>query len=110
MASLQTILTHRLGVSLSEIAAFCQRWEISELALFGSILREDFCPDSDVDILVTFAPDVHWGLTETIQMQDELESLFRRNVDFIIKSAIERSQNWIRKQHILRSAQALYVA
>jgi len=53
---------------------------------------------------------VHWGLTETMQMQDELESLFGRKVDFIIKSAIELSQNWIRKRHILQSAQVLYVA
>ena len=100
----------RLSRSQVEIAAFCQRWQISEFALFGSVLREDFRPDSDVDVLVTFAPNVHWGLTETIQMQDELESLFGRKVDFIIKSAIERSQNWMRKQHILQSAQVLYVA
>ncbi len=100
----------RLSLSQFEIEAFCQRWQVSEFALFGSVLREDFHPDSDVDVLITFFPTVHWGLTETIKMQDELESLFGRKVDFIIKSAIERSQNWIRKQHILQSAQVLYVA
>lgn len=100
----------RLSISQFELEAFCQRWQILEFALFGSVLREDFRPDSDVDVLVTFFPNVHWGLTETIQMQDELETLFGRKVDFVIKSAIERSQNWMRKQHILQSAQVLYVA
>lgn len=100
----------QLSFSRFEIEAFCQRWQVSEFALFGSVLREDFRPDSDVDVLVTFFPHVHWGLTETMQMQEELESLFGRKVDLIIKSAIERSQNWIRKQHILQSAQVLYVA
>ena len=100
----------RLSLSQFELEAFCQRWQVLEFALFGSVLREDFRPDSDIDVLVTFFPTVHWGLTETIQMQDELESLFGREVDLIVKSAIERSQNWIRKQHILESAQALYVA
>lgn len=95
---------------MTAIAEFCQRWQISEFSLFGSVLREDFRPDSDIDILVTFAPDATRGLTETLQMQDELKILFDREVDLIIKSAIDRSENWLRRKNILDSARTIYAA
>jgi len=95
---------------MTAIAEFCQRWQISEFSLFGSVLREDFRPDSDIDILVTFAPDAKRGLTETLQMQDELKILFDREVDLIIKSAIDRSENWLRRKNILDSARTIYAA
>ena len=87
-----------------------ERWQIAEFSLFGSVLREDFRPDSDIDILVTFAPDAKRGLTETLQMQDELKILFDREVDLIIKSAIDRSENWLRRKNILDSARTIYAA
>ena len=93
-----------------KIRLFCQKWQISELALFGSVLRDDFNPDSDIDILVTFAPNAKRGLTQTIQMRDELEALFQRKVDLIVKNAIQRSDNWLRRKNILESAQTIYVA
>ena len=65
----------------SEITRFCQRWHIRELALFGSVLRSDFGPDSDVDVLVTFAPEADWGLLEHVQMQQELQALFHSKID-----------------------------
>jgi hypothetical protein len=94
----------------NKIAEFCQRWKIDELALFGSALRDDFRSDSDIDLLVTFAPDAKKGLFELAQMQTELENLFGRDVDLVSKRAIERSQNWIRRQNILETAQVIYVA
>ncbi|PSB18619.1 DNA polymerase subunit beta [Phormidesmis priestleyi ULC007] len=93
---------------MAEIQAFCDRWQITEFALFGSVLRDDFNQNSDIDVLVTFAPDAKRGLTETIQMQDELQTLFGRKVDLIVKTAIERSQNWLRRNNILTSAQVIY--
>lgn len=93
-----------LTVSINQIQAFCQRWHITEFALFGSVLRDDFRPDSDIDILVTFDSNFQRGLTETLQMRDELQALFDRQVDFIIKAAIERSENWLRRRNILESA------
>jgi hypothetical protein len=93
-----------------EIAAFCQRWKIRELALFGSVLRDDFGPDSDVDVLVTFDEDAGWGLFDHIQMQYELQAALRRSVDLISKRAVERSQNWLRRQEILDTAQVLFSA
>jgi predicted nucleotidyltransferase len=74
-----------------DIAKFCWCWKIQELALFGSALRDDFGPDSDVDILVAFAEDAEWGLFDHNQMQHDLQALLQRNVDLISKRAVERS-------------------
>ena len=104
------MIASAIELPMTEIAEFCQRWQISEFSLFGSVLREDFRPDSDIDILVTFAPDAKRGLTETLQMQDELKILFDREVDLIIKSAIDRSENWLRRKNILDSARTVYAA
>jgi uncharacterized protein len=95
---------------MEKIAEFCQHWQIAEFALFGSVLRDDFRPDSDVDILVTFSPNSKRGLTETIQMRDELQAIFERKVDLIVKAAIERSDNWLRRKNILESAETIYAA
>jgi hypothetical protein len=95
-------------IPMDEIAKFCRRWKIRELALFGSALRDDFGPDSDLDILVTFATDADWGMLDHVQMQQELQALLQRNVDFISKRALERSRNWLRRQEILNTAQVLF--
>ena len=86
------------------LAAFCARWKVAELALFGSALRDDFGPESDVDLLVTFAPDARWSLFDHVRMQDELEVLFGREVDLLTRRAVEESHNWIRRKAILSSA------
>lgn len=96
-------------VSEDEIAEFCRRWKISEFALFGSVLRDDFRADSDVDVLVTFAPDAQWSLLDRIQMEQELASLLGREVNLVSRRAIEQSENWIRRRGILTSAQVVYV-
>jgi uncharacterized protein len=98
-----------IALPIDQIKKFCQHWQIIELSLFGSILREDFHTHSDIDILVAFAPNANWGLLDHAQMQQELEFLLDRSVDLISKSAIERSSNWIRRQEILSTAQTIYV-
>lgn len=100
----------RATIPADEIAGFCQRWKIRELALFGSALRDDFGPDSDLDILVTFAEDADWGLFDHVQMQQELAVSLGRSVDLISKRAVERSQNWVRRQAILDAAHVLFPA
>jgi predicted nucleotidyltransferase len=100
--------TTNIKPSTEQIENFCQRWHIKELALFGSVLRDDFRPDSDIDILVTFDPQFQRGLTETLQIKEELQTLFDRKVDLIVKAAIERSENWLRRKNILESAQVIY--
>ncbi len=99
-----------LELPIEQIQAFCDRWQIVEFALFGSVLRDDFRPDSDIDVLVTFTPNAKRGLSETLQMRDELQALFDRRVDLIVRAAIERSENWLRRKNILESAQVIYAA
>jgi predicted nucleotidyltransferase len=91
-----------------EIADFCRRWQVTELALFGSALRGDFRPDSDVDLLVSFAPDARWGLFALIQMQDELETILGREVDLVSRRAVEQSENYIRRRSILGDLEVVY--
>ncbi|WP_017324372.1 nucleotidyltransferase family protein [Synechococcus sp. PCC 7336] len=93
-----------------KIHEFCQRWQVQELDLFGSVLREDFRPDSDVDVLVEFQPEARRNLLDLVQMEQELAEMFGREVDLLSKSAIEKSPNWLRRQAILSTAEPVYVA
>ena len=104
------LLYDRLGITPKQLSDFCERWKVAELALFGSILRDDFQADSDIDVLVSYQPTAERGLFEKMHMKQELEMLCDRDVDLISKKAIERSQNWIRRQNILDSAEVIYVA
>ena len=100
----------RIPIDRDKIANFCLRWKITEFALFGSVLREDFRPDSDVDVLVTFAPDTRYSLFDLVHMQDELKEIFGREVDLVERKAVEQSENYIRRKHILTSVEPVYVA
>ncbi len=100
----------RIPIDRAKIEDFCRRWKITEFALFGSVLREDFRPESDVDVLVSFAPDTRYSLFDLVHMQDELERLFGRKVDLVERRAVERSENYIRRKHILSSVESVYVA
>jgi predicted nucleotidyltransferase len=102
--------TARIEIPYDEIAAFCRKWKVAELALFGSVLRDDFRPDSDVDVLVTWAPSARWSLTRWLAMQDELSELLGRPVDLVERGAIEESRNPFRRRHILSHAEPIYVA
>ena len=92
------------------LAEFCRRWKIKELALFGSALRSDFGPESDVDVLAAYMPEADWSLLDHVQMQDELAELLGRPVDLVSRRAVERSDNPIRRRAILESAQVIYAA
>ena len=93
-----------------KVGEFCRKWKIAEFALFGSVLREDFRSSSDIDILVSFEPHARWSLMDMVEMQNELETILGRKVDLVERSAIERSENYIRRRHILDSAEPVYVA
>ncbi len=102
--------TSMVSVPQDRIAEFCRRWKISELSLFGSALREDFRPDSDVDLLVSFAAGISWGFDDLLTMKEELEALFGRAVDLVERRLVETSENYIRRKHILSHLEPLYVA
>ena len=92
----------------NNIVAFCQRWKIVQLELFGSILRNDFGPHSDVDFLVTFATDARWSLLDLVQAEEELSNIVGRPVDLVERGPVEQSHNWIRRRAILDSARSIY--
>ena len=97
--------TVQLPIPREEIAAFCKRWDVAEFSLFGSVLRTDFRPDSDVDVLVTFSEGAEISLFDLVQLKLELEEIFHRSVDVIEKDTLE---NPFRKREILKTAQVIY--
>lgn len=100
-------MRRRFSIPRKKIAEFCKRWSITEFALFGSVLREDFRPDSDIDVLVSIDPKAHIGLLDIVQMQFELEKMFKRPVDLVEKEGL---RNPYRRRAILRTAQVVYAA
>ena len=100
----------RLGVTQDQIAEFCRKWSITRFELFGSVLRDDFDAESDIDVLVTFAPDAGVSLFDLVHMGDEAADLFGRRVDLVERTGVERSPNWIRRKSILASPLLIYAA
>lgn len=97
-----------IAIAEDQLADFCQRWGVSELALFGSILREDFTPESDVDLLVSFKPGVTIHFRDLLHMEEELSALFGRKVDLGTRRSVEADPNYLRRRAILGSAQVIY--
>lgn len=99
--------SRKFRIPRKRIAAFCQRWSITEFSLFGSALRDDFRPDSDVDVLVSIDPKARIGLFEIAEMVIELEDMFKRPVDFVEKEGL---RNPYRRSEILSTAKVVYAA
>lgn len=97
----------RINLPLASLAELCKRWRIHELALFGSVLRPDFRPDSDVDVLVTFEPHAGWSLWDFLDLQNELSGLLGRRVDLVSRGSL---RNPSRRNQILASRQVVYAA
>ena len=95
-------------MSDDRIEAFCLKWGVTELCLFGSVLREDFEAGSDVDVMVSFLPEAKRGLFDLVRMQRELEKMFGRSVDLVSRRGIEASRNYIRRKAILDSVRVIY--
>ena len=95
------MMTVSISLTHEEIVVFYQRWQITKLAFFGSVLHDDFRPESDVDALVTFAPGEAWGLFDPIAMEEKLSAMLGRKVDLVSQRALERSSNWVRRKVLL---------
>lgn len=100
-------MSPRVQIDRQKIKSFCERHHIRKLALFGSVLRDDFRPDSDVDVLVEFSLDAEVDLLDFVDMRDELQAIFGREVDMVEKDAI---RNPFRRHAILASHEVLYAA
>ena len=98
-----------LDLDRGKIAEFCRRWKIVEFSIFGSALGEDFKPESDLDVLVSFAPEARWTLLDLAAMQAELKSRFGREVDLVSRRGLMASENYLRRRNILETAQVIYV-
>jgi uncharacterized protein len=97
-----------IELPIHKIETFCHKWQIDEFALFGSVLRDDFRPDSDIDVMVEFNAQARPTFASLDQMENELKFLFHREVDLITRKGIESSRNYIRRENILSSAQVIY--
>jgi predicted nucleotidyltransferase len=92
---------------MEKIRAFCEKWKVVEFSLFGSVLRDDFRSDSDIDVLLSFEENSTWGLYDLVDMKDELQSIFGRKVDLVEKEAI---RNPYRLRSMLAEQEVLYAA
>ena len=99
-----------ISLPADRIEAFCKKWKIVRLDLFGSVLRDDFGPESDVDFLYDFAPDARWGFYDLFDMEADLQAIVGREVDFVSRKAIEKSRNWLLRQYIMSNTRSLYAA
>ena len=99
-----------LPISAEQLADFCRRYQIMELALFGSVLCDDFRPDSDVDFLVTYAPDKQWQAWGELPEQDEMATLLGRKVDWLTRKSVEQNANTIFRRAVLNNAEVIYAA
>jgi predicted nucleotidyltransferase len=102
--------SRKVPIPEGEIASFCKRWDITELALFGSVLKEDFGPESDVDVLVTFSPKARWTLFDLVKMREDLARIFGRKVDLVSRRGLEMSRNHLRRDAILSASEVIYAA
>jgi predicted nucleotidyltransferase len=100
------ITRYRINVPMQELVDLCHRYHVRELALFGSVLRDDFRDDSDIDVLVEFEPGALIGLYEHFDLREHLERLLGRKVDLVSK----RGLNPMIRDEVITSAQVLYAA
>ena len=109
MTAVDSATAARVRLPSEQIAAFCERWNVVEIALFGSVLRDDFGPDSDVDdVLVQFRPGQYPSLFGLSEMESDLAEMVGRRVDLVERRGVEQSPNYIRRRAILNSARTIY--
>jgi hypothetical protein len=110
---MMTTPSKRIDLPMERLAAFCRRWGLACLEVFGSVLRDDFGAGSDVDFL--YAPGPRFNREEAFgpwgrnRMAEELAEIVGRPVHLVERSQVERHRNWIRRQHVLQTAQPVYV-
>ncbi len=95
----------RIDLPMERIAEFCSKWKIAEFSLFGSVLRQDFRPDSDVDVLIEFSQDADWSLFDWVDMTEELKAVLGHKVDLVSKRGL---RNPFRRYAILTTREVVY--
>ena len=100
----------KVEVDRSRLTALCRRWNIVELSVFGSAVRDDFNPDSDIDVLIKFAPGYGMNFDNRADLTDEITAFFERKADVVDFNGLLKSDNYIRRNHILKNLVTVYVA
>ena len=100
------MIAHGIDLDTPAIREFCRKWRIRELCVFGSILREDFRPDSDIDFLVEFDMKAAWDFEQRMEMEEELERIVGRTIDLVTKTGLK----WVIRERVLESAQVIHAA
>lgn len=101
---------NNLNIPEEKLTEICKRYKISELALFGSALKENFNDRSDIDLLYVFEENTTHSLFDVAEIKVEFEKFFGRPVDFISRKAIERSRNLYKRKGILENVKVIYAA
>lgn len=104
------MMSIKIPINHEKIAEFCEKWKITKLEFFGSVLRDDFRDDSDVDVLVSFEPGAQVTLFHFVEMQRELSKIIGREIDLVSRRGLETSLNYLRRKSIFSSAQVFYAA
>lgn len=103
------MVAHGINLDSDVLAKFCAKWKIREMSVFGSILRDDFTPESDIDFLVDYADDAEWDLFDIFHMEEELERIVGRSVDVVDQYALECDGNRFIRVQIDKTAEPIYV-
>ena len=103
-----SMVKHGIDLDSEAVREFCRKWKIKVLATFGSIVREDFRPDSDIDFLVDFDEEADWDLADLADMRDELGAILCRRVDMVTRGGLEHSRNWLFRKIVLSSVETIY--
>jgi predicted nucleotidyltransferase len=99
---------HGIRLNSNAVGAYCRKWKIRELFVFGSYLRDDFRTDSDIDLLAKFEDDEQWDLFDHMEMQEELEAILNRKVELLDRKAMKRHENWLLRRVILATEEKVY--
>jgi predicted nucleotidyltransferase len=97
-----------VDIPIEPLHKFCLRWNVSELAVFGSALHKNYPLESDLDLLISFEEDAHWGLFDLVTMESELGVIFNKEIDLVEKKAVTNSKNYLRRKGILDNIQIIF--
>lgn len=96
-----------ISIDKEQIRKLCDKWKITEFSLFGSVLRKDFGSASDIDVLIVFDENVKWDLFDLVSLQEELKTIFKREIDLVEAGTI---RNPFRRKSIMNNREILYAA
>ena len=97
-----------IDIPLEKVKIFCDLWKVRQFALFGSVLRDDFQPTSDIDVMVQFEPDAFVTFVNLEDMEAKLVTIFDRKIDLVTRDGIKNSRNYLRREESLNSAKVVY--